>query len=233
MGISEGGSENASLFVYDAATGKQVAGPIPRVQFGATGWSDDSKTLFFNQLKKLKPSDPPTEKYKGSKAFAWDLTAAPVAVAGPGIAKNAEIRPEAFPIVVTSPGAPDAALLSINGVQPEWKAWTAPAADATSPDAPWKLLFDRDEDVTQMDARGKDFFLLTHKDAPTYKVLALKAGEPMSKARVIVPAAPDRVIEGDSCRLRRALRSGPEGGVFRASACAHRQRQDRDNRSAH
>ena len=196
VGISEGGSEDASLFVYDAATGKQVAGPIPHVQFGATGWSDDSKTLFFNQLKKLKPSDPPTEKYKGSKAFAWDLTAAPVAVAGPGIAKDAEIAPEAFPLVVTSPGSSDAALLSINGVQPEWKAWTAPAADATSADAPWKLLFDRDDDVTKMDGRGQDFFLLSHKDAPTYKVLGLKAGEPMSKARVIVPAAPDRVIEG-------------------------------------
>ncbi|HEY2712710.1 MAG TPA: prolyl oligopeptidase family serine peptidase [Chthoniobacterales bacterium] len=195
VGISEGGSEDASLFVYDAATGKQIAGPVPHVQFGATAWSDDSKTLFFNQLKDLKPSDPPTEKYKGSKAFAWDLSKAPVAVAGPGIAKNAEISPEAFPLVVTSPGSPVAGLLSINGVQPELKAWTAPAADATNPDAPWKLLFDRSEDVTKMDAGDKQFFLLTHKDAPTYKVLELEAGEPMSKARVIVPDQPDRVLE--------------------------------------
>ncbi len=36
VGISEGGSEDASIFVYDAATGKQVAGPVDRAQFGAT-----------------------------------------------------------------------------------------------------------------------------------------------------------------------------------------------------
>ena len=35
-GVSEGGSEEASLTVYDAATGKQIAGPVDRAQFGAT-----------------------------------------------------------------------------------------------------------------------------------------------------------------------------------------------------
>ena len=33
-GISEGGSEAASLFVYDAATGKQIAGPLDRADPG-------------------------------------------------------------------------------------------------------------------------------------------------------------------------------------------------------
>ena len=42
VGISEGGSEDAVLTVYDAAGGTQIAGPIDRAQFGATSWSDDS-----------------------------------------------------------------------------------------------------------------------------------------------------------------------------------------------
>lgn len=196
VGISEGGSENADLLVYDAATGKQIAGPIPRVQFGATGWSDDSRILFFNQLKELGPKDPATDKYRYSKAYAWNLKSAPVVVAGPGISKNAEFTPDEVPIIGTSPGAPQAALISINGVQPEWKAWIAPVADATSAQAPWKLLFDRSDDVTNLDVRGSDLFLLSHKDAPTYKVLELKAGEPLANAHTIVPAEPDRVIEG-------------------------------------
>ncbi len=196
VGVSEGGSENADLYVYDAATGKQIAGPIPRVQFGATAWSGDSKILFFNQLKKLGPNDPATDKYRYSKAYAWNLKSDPVAVAGPGVSKNAAFTPDEVPVVATSPGAPQAMLLSINGVQPEWKAWIAPLADATGPNAPWKLLFDRSDDVTNLDARGSDIFLLSHKDAPTYKVLELKGGEPLSKANVLVPAEPDRVIEG-------------------------------------
>ena len=47
VGISEGGSEDAALTVYDAATGAQIAGPIDRAQFGATSWSDDSKSALF------------------------------------------------------------------------------------------------------------------------------------------------------------------------------------------
>ena len=55
IGISEGGSEDASISVYDAATGKAIAGPVDRAQFGATAWSNDSKTLYFVRLKKLGP----------------------------------------------------------------------------------------------------------------------------------------------------------------------------------
>ena len=58
VGISEGGSEDASLTVYLAASGAKIAGPIDRAQFGATSWSDDSKTLYFVRLKKLAPGAP-------------------------------------------------------------------------------------------------------------------------------------------------------------------------------
>jgi prolyl oligopeptidase len=52
-GISRGGSEAASIFVYDAATGRQLAGPLDRADFGATSWSNDSRILYFVRLKKL------------------------------------------------------------------------------------------------------------------------------------------------------------------------------------
>ena len=91
------------------------------------------------------------------------------------------------------------------------------AADATSADAPWKLLFDRDDDVTKMDGRGQDFFLLSHKDAPTYKVLGLRQASRFESTchRGGRTRSCDR---RHSCRFRRALCFGPEGGVFRASA---------------
>src|SRR5215469_1442770 len=82
VGVSEGGSEDASLTVYDAATGKAIAGPIDRAQFGATGWTDDSNVLYFNRLKKLAATDAGTEKYKDSTADAWDLKSDPVPVIG-------------------------------------------------------------------------------------------------------------------------------------------------------
>ncbi|HEY1838361.1 MAG TPA: prolyl oligopeptidase family serine peptidase [Rhizomicrobium sp.] len=194
VGISEGGSEAASITVYDAATGKALAGPVDRAQFGATGWSDDSRTLFFNRLKQLAPNEPNTDKYKYSTADAWDLKSEPVVVSGPGVG-SAPITPGVFPTIQLVPGAPDAILVSINGVQNELQAWLAPAPDAASPHAAWKPFIARTDDVTKFDMRGDTIFLLSHKNAPTFQVLALKAGAPISSAKVLVPAAPDRVID--------------------------------------
>src|SRR5262249_54497468 len=55
VGVSEGGSEDASLTVYDAASGAKIAGPLDRAQFGATSWSEDSKTIYFNPPEEARP----------------------------------------------------------------------------------------------------------------------------------------------------------------------------------
>jgi prolyl oligopeptidase len=95
-----------------------------------------------------------------------------------------------------SVGAPVATALSINGVQNELAMWVAPAAHVNDPNVKWTEFITRDDDITGADMRGAEIFLLSHKDAPTFKVLSLHAGEPLSSASVLVPAQPDRVIEG-------------------------------------
>ncbi|HJU25366.1 MAG TPA: hypothetical protein VJ722_01700, partial [Rhodanobacteraceae bacterium] len=195
VGISEGGSENAELTVYDAASGKRVAGPIERVMFGATAWSDDSGTVFFNQLQAVKPDQPESDKYLDSTLYAWNLKSAPAAVLGTRAGHGPKFEPQEFPALGIVPGAPLAAAISINGVQNEIESWLAPAGHAADAGATWRPFVARDDDVTGFDMRGDRIFLLSHKDAPTFKVLELKAGEPLSSARTLVAARPDRVIE--------------------------------------
>ncbi|HEV2362676.1 MAG TPA: prolyl oligopeptidase family serine peptidase [Caulobacteraceae bacterium] len=195
-GISAGGSEAAALYVYDAATGAQIAGPIDRAQFGATAWSDDSRLLFFVRLKKLGPTDPGTEKYRDASLDVWDLQSEPRVLYGALAGHGPAIGHDEFPALNIEPTAPEALLASINGVQNEVKLWSAPAADAANPEAPWKLFVDRSDDVTGLDMRGDDIFLLSHKDAPTFKVLQVRAGQPLTSAITLVPAEPGRVIEG-------------------------------------
>jgi prolyl oligopeptidase len=198
LGISEGGSEDASLYVYDVATAKPIAGPVPNAQFGGVSWLPGDQSLFTTLLTPLKPGEAETDKYKNSKAYIWDMKSAPVPVLGPGVSPNVPISPDEFPIVATFAGAPIAAAVSINGVQNEIAAWTAPVAAAGSPNAPWTKLVGRDDDVTGTAIVGDHIFLLTHKDAPTFKVVELKAGQPLSAAKVVVAARPDRLIEGIS-----------------------------------
>ena len=196
VGISEGGSEDAVLSVYDAVGGNVIAGPVDRAQFGATSWSDDSKILYFIRLKQLEATAPPTDKYKYATADAWDLKSEPVALLGAGVGHGPEFLPAEFPAIAISVGAPIATALSINGVQNELAMWTAPAAKLRDPNVAWSKFISRDDAVTAADMRGSDIFLLSHHDAPTFKVLSVSAGRPLASAKELVPARPDRVIEG-------------------------------------
>ncbi len=195
VGISEGGSEDASLFVYDAATGTQIAGPVDRAQFGATAWSEDSNILYFIRLKPLKPGDPEIEKYRDATLNSWDLKGEPVAILGASVGHGPTFKPDETPALTLQPGAPLAAALNINGVQNEIAVWLAPAGQANDPNVDWKPFVARSDNVTGLDMRGEEIFLLSHQHAPTFKVLALKAGEPLSAAATLVAPEPDRVID--------------------------------------
>ena len=196
VGISEGGSEDASITVYDAASGAKIGGPVDRAQFGATSWSDDSKLLYFIRLQKIPANAPASSKYLNATADAWDLKAEPVPVLGASLGHGPALTPVEAPAIAISVGSPVAAALSINGVQNELAMWLAPAARVNDPKVVWTKFLTRDDDVTSVDMRGPEIFLLSHKDAPTFKVLAVHAGQPLSSATTLIPAQSDRVIEG-------------------------------------
>ncbi len=196
VGISEGGSEDASLTVYLAADGTKLGGPIDRAEFGATSWSEDSRMLYFIRLKRLSAGDSPTEKYKDATADAWDLDGEPTPLLGASVGHGPPFKPAEFPAVQVTVGAPLAAAVSLNGVQNEIALWLTPVASLRDPDTVWTQLLTRDDGVTGLDMRGQEIFLLSHKDAPTFQVLSMRAGQPLDSASVLVPAKPDRVIEG-------------------------------------
>ena len=85
----QGGSEDAQLYVYEAATGKQIAGPIERAEYGASAWSGDSRLLYFIRLQKVAKGDE-INKYKNPTVEVWDLKSPPRPVAGNGIGKDTD-----------------------------------------------------------------------------------------------------------------------------------------------
>ena len=172
VGISAGGSEAASLFVYDAATGAQIAGPIDRAEFGATTWSADVRTLYFIRLQKPADGAPPTDKYLDSTIDSWNLQSEPTPILGGMTGHGPKLNPVENPVLVIVPGATQALLLAVNGVQNEMTGWLTPPARADDPGAQWQPFFTRDDGVTGVELRGDEAFLLSHDDAPTFKVLS-------------------------------------------------------------
>src|SRR6476646_1430881 len=158
VGISQGGSEDASLWVYDVASGNRIAGPLPNAQFGVVNWLPDDSRLFVNLLTPVKAGAAETDKYKYSKDYVWDLKGAPVPVLGLGVSPAVPYKPEEFPAVVTIPGSPLALAMSINGVQNELAAWAAPVKETGQADTPWKPLVNRADEVTNLAVAGNRVF---------------------------------------------------------------------------
>ncbi len=195
VGISEGGSEDASISVYDAASGAVLAGPLDRAQFGATAWSNDSRIVYFTRLKQMAPGEAPVDKYFDATLVSWDLKGAPVPILGSTVGHGPHFEPVETPMLQLTPTSPVAIAINVNGVQNELALWQASDAGLADPKLQWKPFVARGDDVNSLDAHGNDLFLLSHKNAPTFQVLGLHAGQSLDAARVLVPAMPDRVID--------------------------------------
>ena len=85
--------------------------------------------------------------------------------------------------------------LAINGVQNEIAAWLAPAADATNPKTTWRPFITHADGVTDIEIRGNEVFALSHKNAPMFKVLTVRASEPLARATTLVAPQSNRSIE--------------------------------------
>ncbi|HTO77592.1 MAG TPA: prolyl oligopeptidase family serine peptidase [Thermoanaerobaculia bacterium] len=196
-GVSEGGSENSVLHVLESATGKALPDSIDRVQVGAISWRRDGRSFTYNRLQKLAPNSPPTDKYRKSLAGLHALGTDPEKeppVFGMGLSKGVKISEDDLPLVVLTPASPWAFGLVIHGVQNEATIYAAPLDALGAPaEAPWHLVADVEDAVTAFDARGDTIYLLTHKNASRFKVLATGIAHPdIAKAGVLV--APSEAV---------------------------------------
>jgi prolyl oligopeptidase len=198
VGLSQGGSENAVMHIIETATGHELAETIDRTDFGASSWRSDGKAVYYLRRQILAPGAPRTAKYQNMKTYLHVLGTDPgkdVAVLGIGVSTGITISPDDFPSAVVSPDSDYALGVIIHGVRREATVYVAPKADLDGGSAAWKKVADVDDDVTDVEVHGSELYLLTHKDAPRFKVVETDAANPdAAHARVIVPAS-DRVIE--------------------------------------
>ncbi|HET7096070.1 MAG TPA: prolyl oligopeptidase family serine peptidase [Casimicrobiaceae bacterium] len=202
-GISPGGSEESVLHVIEVATGKETGDVIDRAQFGPPAW-DDSNRLIYNRLPKLAPDAPKSDKYLKSRAYVHVLGTDPEkdrAILGPGVSADFVTDPLAVPFVSTAPGSPFVIGIVGNGNQREFNLYVARAAAIVDGVPAWQRVASLDDEVTDAALIGRTLYLMTHKNAPHFKVVRLDLSKPdlakpdLASATVVVPAS-DAVITG-------------------------------------
>jgi prolyl oligopeptidase len=189
-GISPSGSEDSVLYVVDAGTGKLLADTIDRMQFDSVSWLDD-KRFFYTRQQKVLPDAPQTEKYKRATAYLHTLGADPdkdPPVIGVGVNAGVPVKDTEIGIAIAPAGSRWAFAIPADGVRKEITLYAAPRTELGGPKTPWKKLVDVKDDVTNFDVHGDDLYVLSHKDAPRFRVLKMSISHPdLAKAKVLVP----------------------------------------------
>ena len=193
VGVSGGGSEKAHLVVLDVATGKPIAGPLTDARYVSPQFADDGR-LAFRQYQVLAPGQPLSNSSLNQRTLVWDLKTSPIAVAGATAGTGPTMRPTERADLIFVRGSTDAILSIADGVRREFRLYVAKAEHVASGDARWRLLVDRDAGVTNFVVRQQTLFLLSHQDAPTFKVLRLALDDPGASIETVIAARPGRVL---------------------------------------
>ena len=191
VGVSAGGSENAVIHILEADTGKELPETIDRARFGAIVWRTDNRSFFYNRLQKLAPGQPETD-YEQKSIDSLHVVGTDadkdVPAFGFGLSPKAEIAAADVPFVLPTSNSRWAIGLVAHGVLNEVTMYKAPTDEVGKPDTPWEKICDVSDDVTSFAVDGDEIYLLSHKDAPHFKVLKTSLSHPdVEHAEVVLP----------------------------------------------
>jgi prolyl oligopeptidase len=198
FGVSSGGSEHSVIHVMDIATGKELPETIDRAENGGVSWLPDASGFFYNRMIKTRPGDPDTARYLNSRAYLHHLGANPdndVPLIGTGVIGSPDLIPQDDPSIYTQPGTNQAFAIISHGSEPAIEIMVAPLTEAERPAAHWRKIVDSPDGVTNFALHGSTLYLLLHKHAPRYRIVALNISTlDLAHAQTVVPES-TRVIQ--------------------------------------
>ena len=143
-----------------------------------------------------------------------------------------KVAPEQSPQIALWPGGREAAAIISNGVQNELQVWLSPVERASDGAAPWRRLIGYEDGVTNLEMSGDRLFLLSHQNAPTFQVLAMRSAQTLSQAQVLLPADPQSRGRVHPCRRGWVVRGDPRRQLLKVAACAAGRRHATRDRVA-
>ncbi len=206
-GLAASGSEEDVLSCMDVATGKVLPDRIDRMEAGYTEpqWLPDGSGFYYSRLQKLAPGAPATDGYKLSKAHFHRLGTDPEKdpiVFATGLWPRVAIGDEDFPSIVLATGTPYAIGKIKHGDSNPLTLYAAPLgakADLVrraGAAAPWKMICDVADSVTDFTVHGDHIYLMSAKGAPRFKVVRTPLAAPDFAHAETVVAPSERVVDG-------------------------------------
>ena len=224
LGVAEGGSERADLWVLQTASGKLVDGPISRTDAAQPSWTPDGKGFFYNRLAAGKSE---ADRYSDSQArwHALGSTLDDPIVFGNANPASKGIDKLHFPYVFVDPAGELVYGFVTRGTERPYALYLSTMKDVRAGKPQWKPVFGFDagyevqqpDDFPPLALREGKLPLFTRKGNPDGSVVLLDPRNPEAGPKLLY-AAKDRPITyytlaRDGFFVR--LQDGPVGRVVR------------------
>jgi len=217
-GMSAGGSEDASLHVIDVRTGRHVGQPVPRVPFGSVSWLPDSRSVAFNQLRKLTAEDAATETYLDTAVHVLrigDPADRARAVFGATVNRDLGLQRLDNGRLLFAPGSPWVVAATNDTTQREGSVFVARVEELAGGVVPWRRIASFDDHLVELDLKGNDLYYRTKVGAPRFRVMKLDLREPQLQRAKLVAAPPaGGLLEGFVVGRARVLVRVREGATI-------------------
>jgi prolyl oligopeptidase len=196
VGVAAGGSEETSLRIIEVAGGKQTGSVIDRIGFAnGLAWTADSKAFFYNRLPAQKSGDAKNQ-YLRTVAFRHVLgraIAQDEPVFGPGTTANVNFADIDIPHVEQTADGRNLIGKIEHGDLREISLYVADTSQLPGP-ITWRKSVEPKDGVTDYAPHAGGIYLLSHKDAPRYKIMRANLAKPdFASASTVVPQG-DTVI---------------------------------------
>lgn len=180
FGVSTDGSEMATIHILQVDDKEILSEKIERAMYGNPAWLPDESGFFYNQMLPSTENDvdSSSETLHTSKVLLHMLNTSveqDIEVFSRDLNSSLPIEPIDFPFAVLFPSSKNLFIYIYRGTMDDLAVYKAPLAtvlEAKEKKAiAWQSLFTIEDQVTDFAVFEDDLFLLTYKDAPTFKLV--------------------------------------------------------------
>jgi prolyl oligopeptidase len=191
-GVSPSGSEDAVIHILDTSTGRESGETIDRSWYGGISWLPDQKSFLHIRFQKLAEGADPSERRLKSRVLLHRIGTDPesdLAVFGYGVIGGIGLEPSDSSTVVSIPGVPYALAIVNHGFDNDLTVYRSSLEALGKPGTKWQKIIEVDDGVVNFDVHEDDLYLITHKDAPRFKIVLTSLAHPdLAHAHTVVPS---------------------------------------------
>ena len=193
-GLSRAGSEDSQLHVTAVSPAKDLGIAIDRTRWNMKlGWHPDGRSFYYARF----PAGQSGARRNANARVYRHVLGRPAAqdevVFGAGVGGARDVPEFVYPSVEAPVESKWAYAIARDGVRREIAVHVTEQRDLAAAKPKWRKIIATADGVTQVEGTRDDLYVLTHKGAPHFRVLLMKANGTLAGAKVHVPEG-DAVI---------------------------------------